>query len=348
MSVSFDVVTVPDFRPGPRPGFETRSLFFLAGWIESGGAASGIPLHLVCIGEPPVSVRRLAEEANASVTVRNPLEAEERSTSNKIRGLEAETEHDQVLLVDTDVLFLRDPSEIGEFGRSIAAAPLVGPKMPAPLWRRVYEASGLEPPEERIPSVRGETDCALPGRALFDGEGEDAGGMFPAYNAGVLWLPRDREFPSLWEEGVRVGARFVDPRRKETEILGRTDEVGLAVAVETMRRRGVPFRRLPPRWHGTWLHLYRRVLPADEIRLFHAFRFAERPRSGPRSALRRYEGLLGAGLLHEAFRQDIARGRPGRALRDLPGAFSGARFLVRHLRRLLVGRVLPAAARGTP
>ncbi|MFH1277500.1 MAG: hypothetical protein ABIK65_03865 [Candidatus Eisenbacteria bacterium] len=58
MSVPFDVVTVPDFRPGKRPDFETRALFFLASWIDYGGAASGVPLHMVCVGEPPDSVRR--------------------------------------------------------------------------------------------------------------------------------------------------------------------------------------------------------------------------------------------------------------------------------------------------
>ncbi len=70
---AFDVVTVPDFAGANAHIFEARALFFLASWMERAGAAKEFPVHLACIGEPPESVRWLAERAGASITVHEPV-----------------------------------------------------------------------------------------------------------------------------------------------------------------------------------------------------------------------------------------------------------------------------------
>ena len=63
-----DVVTVPDFQGANPALFEARTLLFLGSWLENAGSAREWPLHLACIGEPPESVRRLAERCNAIVS----------------------------------------------------------------------------------------------------------------------------------------------------------------------------------------------------------------------------------------------------------------------------------------
>lgn len=345
MPVTFDVVTVPDFRSCRVVDFETRTLFFLASWIECGAAVRGTPLHVACIGDPPPSVRRLAADASASVTVHQPLDVEGRGTSNKIRGLETNGRSDQVLLVDTDVLFLREPGVFGELGPGLAAAPAVAPRVPDRYWERVYGAFALAPPEERIESVRGALDCPIVKREMYPGQKDEVRYMRPYFGAGVVWAPRDRGLGPLWLDAIRRTVPLVAEGEAARASVTESDQVGLAVAIEMLRRRGVPFRTLPPSHHAHWLHFYRRTASFAEARLFHAFRFAEKKRNdGPGAAVRRYAAILYAGMLAEAWRQDVRRRRLGPPLRDLPGALADAKNLAIWMGRLArrVTRVLPS------
>ena|SRR5258708_15894068 len=88
MPAPFEIESVPDFS-GPHPAvFEARSLLFLAAFCEYGGAARHFPLHLACIGEPPKTVRWLAERSGATLHAYPPKTDGPRGMANKMRGLE--------------------------------------------------------------------------------------------------------------------------------------------------------------------------------------------------------------------------------------------------------------------
>ncbi|MBI4531755.1 MAG: hypothetical protein HY709_09530 [Candidatus Latescibacteria bacterium] len=302
-STAFDVVVVPDFSGEKASTFEARTLFFLASWIENAGRARRCPLHVACIGEPPPSVRRLAARSNASITVHPPLGAEKRGTANKLRGLEVEGREDRVLLLDADVLVLSDLSDLAEMGYGIAASQSVIPRVPERCWRKIYPALGMELPTERIASVAGELGYRTLGELgyqvlrtptyaeqnaelkplresshptvgwtpTYAEQNAELNAMFLYYNAGVVFVPWGCGLRPLWEEHIRRIAGLFDERDEAWKAVAYGDQAGFATAVEFLKRRGVPFKRLPNAFHANWLHLSRRILPVRGIKLFHAF-----------------------------------------------------------------------------
>lgn len=246
-----DVVVVPDFQGAYADLFEARTLLFLGSWMENAGDARRFPLHLACIGAPPERVRQISARCDASVTVHDPVGADSRGRSNKLRGLEIDGRHDCVLLLDADIVVLSDVSGLARLGRHIALAPVTRAHVPWPSWEKIYRALALEFPTERVMSVVGEPTP-------------------PYYNSGVVYAPWDCGLRPLWERNIRlVRSLFTSVDTGWHELDG-SDQVGLATAVEILRRRGVTFTPLPDVFNGRLQHLFRRMLAASEIRLFHA------------------------------------------------------------------------------
>lgn len=266
----FDTVVVPDFEGARARAFEARTLLFLASWIEHAGRARGFPLHVACIGEPPRSVSWLAERASASVSVHRPIGGNLGGPSNKLRGLDVEPRTERFLLLDADVVVLGDPSEAGTLGQTLALAPALVPRVPETYWRRIYAALGLELPEERVACVTTEMLCRPYPGPLYPEQAAEMPGMLPYYNSGVLYGPWGCGLRELWEEhSRRIVSLFAEDEAAWRSIRV-SDQTGLATAVQALRSRGVPFRRLPAELHGTWLHLYRGEPARSGLRLFHA------------------------------------------------------------------------------
>lgn len=272
----FDVVVVPDFSGQSAAVFEARTLFFLASWIEYSNAPD-FPLHLACIGEPPRSVQKLAAQCNAQITVHAPLGIERRGTSNKLRGLEVRGKTARVLLLDADVLFLGNIRSLCDLGKGLAVSPENNPRVPQRYWEKIYPALGMEMPTERIPSVKWELGLPrLVGRKYAPQFQANMESMLPYYNSGIILAPWDCGLRTLWEENLkRIAAMFEDAERLNDEgwqSARRSDQAGLAVSVEQLKRRGLEVQRLPNAFHAHALHLYRRTIPLSEAKLFHAFR----------------------------------------------------------------------------
>lgn len=269
MANGIDVVVVPDFSGDKCATFEARTLFFLASWIENAGRARHFPLHLACIGEPPFSVRWLAERAHASITVHEPLKIEQRGSANKLRGLEIVGVTDRVLLLDVDVLVLGDISDLTAITYGIAASPARRPRIPERYWKKIYPALGMELPSERIASIRGELACPVVKRLAYPEEPYEFGMMLPYYNTGVVLAPWGCNLRRLWEEHIRGISTLFHGSDRIWRAADASD-AGFATSVEFLKRRGLPFARLGDAFHGSRLHLYRRALRASEIKLFHA------------------------------------------------------------------------------
>ncbi len=351
MANRFDVVVVPDFTGTKAPTFEARTLFFLASWLENAGQARQFPLHVACIGNPPSSVQWLAERSQASITVHQPLDADRRRRSNKLRGLEVRGQEDRVLLLDTDILVLADISELAEISYSIAAAPANQPRVPERCWRKIYSALGMDLPTERIASVRGELTCPVLKRTTYVEQRFELNAMVPYYNAGIVFAPWDCGLRPLWEDHIRrIAALFHDG---DDAWLGAvdSDQAGFATSVELLKRRGVPFVRLPYAFHAHRLHIYRGALPVRDIKLFHAFdsfrkmsvfREMTPDKDALRRALGHYPKTLVRDIAGEWWRQDGKRFYLASIVRHLLPSTRDVYHLGNVLSRLYERHVIPA------
>jgi len=271
MDSAFDIATVADFSGKARYRFEALALTFLASWVEFGAPMRGVlPLHLACIGEPPESVRRLAERAGAIVSVHEPLLLDGKPLTNKLRGFEVKAQHDRLLLVDTDVIFLGDMRPLGELPNGVAAAPADACKVPQRLWPRIYLGLGLDEPPHRIDMLGGELDLPpRPPRKLhFPEQDHELRNAYPYYNGGVVFAPVDCDLGTLWYQTVDRIAALFDPS-EPIKGVHKSDQAGLAVSIQILRERGVPFHRLPDRFHARRRFFYAPDMDYDAFRLLH-------------------------------------------------------------------------------
>jgi len=239
-----DVVIVPDFDGEASVVFEARTLYFLASWIENAGAASRFPLHVASIGEPPASVRRLAAAAEASLTVHEPLHASAGRFSNKLRGLEIESQTGDILLLDADMLLLADPTGIERLAGSIAAGPTGRPRLTAAEWQRVYEGLGMELPGRSMSSLIGVLAASRAPRKYRE--------IIPEYHAASVLSPAGCGLRDLWEAHCRRTGELFTAQDTHWKTIVRSVEPGLATAIETLRRQGLSFSPLPPRFNTRW------------------------------------------------------------------------------------------------
>jgi hypothetical protein len=334
-SEAFDVVIVPDFSGAAGQVFEARTLFFLASWLEHAGTARSFPLHLACIGEPPASVRWMAERCGAELSLHEPLGLESSGTSNKLRGLEVQGRTDRLLLLDADVLVLGDISGLGELGSCIAAGPPDKPRLSKRHWQIIYPALGMPPPAERCSSVLGE--LLAPGY-----QHPRLTSMVPFYNSGVLFLPWDCGLRPLWEEHIGAIAAQFSEDDERWRWLGANDEAGLATAVELLKQRGVPFVRLPDVYHTRWLHVHGGAVRWSDVKLFHALGFFRTSRpwtTEPASIAREISSYCRANEEEPVARSD---GFAPMVRRDRERSIEFARELEAELHRLLGRHVAPA------
>jgi len=279
----FVIVAVPDFSGSASYAFEVRSLFLLGSWMENAGGGAESSLHLACIGEPPASVLWLADRAGAALSTHEPFPMPGVKWSNKFRGFEINSPAEQILLVDMDVLILGDLSPLVEMCGCVAAAPEIHPRFPNWIFEKMYEHAGVPAPEERIPCRKTELGLAVSPFGSYDNRPEEARAMVPLFNAGILWAPRECGLAQLWEEYTRklLGfGRGLGPPHDANAALNNDDEPSLSVAIEVLKARGVPFRRLPPEYHSMWLTVLYGDPRLSEAKLLHAFSFFRRVKPG--------------------------------------------------------------------
>jgi hypothetical protein len=247
---------VPDFVGREAPTFEARTLLFLGAWLEHASANPALPLHLACIGDPPLRVQRLAARCGAILSVHAPVGAEQRGVSNKLRGFEVPRRTDFLLLVDADVMTLGDPSAILDLGRCVALSPADTARVSPAQWERIYRGLGLPFPTQRILSTRGVS-------------------MPPYYNSGVVYAPWSCDLRAIWEDHVRrIAAMFVEvgsatPSGYIKPVQG-SDQAGLATAVAQLRQDGMPVALLPEGFNVRWHHIALRRVRVDRTLLYHA------------------------------------------------------------------------------
>jgi len=266
----FDVAIVPDFTRRATV-FEARTLFFLAAWAENAGASRGFPLHIACIGEPPLSVLYEAERCGAAISVHEPVGIGS-VMSNKFRAFEANLQTDHLALLDVDILVLDDISGLAQFAGSVAAQPIGKPPLRMRDWRAVYKIVGLDVPTERISSMLGDLlDPALEHLRAPE-QNRKLREMVPMFHGGVVFTPLDVGLRQAWEDAYRAVSENFLPEDSSWNWVRKNDEVPLAIAVEKLKGRGVAFARLPDMYHAQWPHMWGRYHWGDP-KLFHLMGF---------------------------------------------------------------------------
>ena len=341
-----DVVTVPDFQGSNPALFEARTLLFLGSWLENAGSSRDWPLHLACIGEPPESVRRLAERCNAIVSVHPPTADGKAPTRNKLRGFAVKPRTKRLLLLDADVLFLGDPAPILDLDECLAIAPAGSHRIRQEMWQTIYDALEMPLPEERMLCVRAELADRLPERAWHGQRHLEP--MIHYYNSGVFLVPwaHAPELLAHWEGYLdRLAESFplADPAHRKIAV---EDQVSLALALERIKEMQLPLRRLPDLLHATWMHLMAGAVTLEDARMYHAvhlFRLGD-PGSTPdwRREVDLYQDFVLGHVYPPSLRGQALRG--WHRLAGEPPGVTGTRALCARIRELTARYVLPAAS----
>lgn len=274
---SFDIVIAPDFTTDANIIYEVRTLFFMASLLEFGGKSRHFPLHIACIGEPPASVVRMAEIYGAEITLHEPQPPVIRGFPNKLRGFEIQGKTGKVLLIDVDVIVLKDLTamitKLPEDAICLARAsrPMVKEK----YWEAIYEGIGMAPPETRVSSLCGEL-----GVYVYDEFTKaEMARTFPYYCGGLVFTPWKYKLKDIWETHIREIKMFIKSKENVSDGWNHVnrfrtcDQTGLATSVEYLKRRGAKMQRLPDIYHGLWQLMYSRKVKLDDMYLFHMIGF---------------------------------------------------------------------------
>ena len=338
-----DVVTVPDFSGPAAELFEARTLLFLGSWLDCAGAARDWPLHLACVGEPPPRVRALAEKAGARVTLHEPVEGGRVPTYNKLRGFEVERASERLLLVDTDVIFLGDPSGLDALEPRLSLIPAGSHRIPLSLWETTCGALGRPVPAKRFLCQRGELADRLPRRAVHGAKHRVPGA--PYYNSGVMMIPwRDADaFLAVWLRTMRALVHHFPPEVKANQKISKEDQCGLALAVDEWERDHPEVQRLSPPLHVNWIAVMAGELRAAEVAIYHAVHFlrlGDPRRLDPLAEVDAYERFV----LEHVYPPTLG-GRALRALRAAtgePAPIREVRARVERIREQVARHLAPA------
>jgi hypothetical protein len=331
---AIDVVVVPDFRGAGARLFEARTLLFLGSWLEHEGASRAWPLHLACIGEPPASVRALAERAGARIPLFDELDPSARYL-NKLRGLEVASGTGRILLLDADTVVLRDLSPALALGECFAALLAATNRIPLAQWEELYACAGAKTPPERERPLIAQLAERLPPGVMREPFHE---AVPPHWNSGVILVPARSSLRAQWERAARLlASRFAGQ-----DAVTRNDQPSLAVAGALLREEGVPYRPLPYALHGLDLFFAAGVLRFEDTCVYHAKTFFRRAKGQPLDPLREVElywrhqfpRLYPETRLARAWRR--MRGRPH------PPAADSIAALCERLRELTARYVVPA------
>lgn len=186
---------------------------------------------VACIPEPrrtwgvpsKATLRCLDALGVRTVATGNPIGAGY-PIGNKVGAAAVATDADRVLLLDSDILCLRELDLAGCFAGDMHVKPadLATFDADAAVWERLYRRFGLPAPDRRV-------------TATVSGEE-----MWPYYNAGVVAFRTGAGFPEAWADCCRVIDGEPDVPKKRPHL----DQIALPVAAA---RSGLEVTPLPDR-----------------------------------------------------------------------------------------------------
>jgi hypothetical protein len=210
---------VLDARPSSGPRFLLQTLLLAHSWERW---ANMSPLDVIVVGSPPAAVEERLRELGATVV---PIPAHPLSSlspwSNKLLALQ-EPSDGSVLLVDNDVCFLDDVSDIpsGKLRTTICGRARVSDEQ----WEHIRETTGLEPMRQDWVSLQEELKARRLGR-------QPKVEQRLYFAAGVSWFRYPTEFAPLWADGIDTISKAFEGHTLSSFRVYGCDQVGFAVAV---------------------------------------------------------------------------------------------------------------------
>ncbi|HAA71494.1 MAG: hypothetical protein CMJ70_13345 [Planctomycetaceae bacterium] len=271
-----DVVTVVDFRSAHASRYEAQVLLFMASWIQNTGRCRANPLHIAYLGDVPASVTRMARVVSAQLHPVTPMHwRTDHFVGNKLRGLEVPAETDHILLLDTDLLFLGDFSEILRYRGVLAASLDDHPKVSMELWRQIYAGFNEPLPAERRPCMLAESRLPLTPRAWarYQVPKEELRATLPYFNGGVVMVPTAWKLQTRWSNAYHKIAQVIEDLPARNRALWHSDQAALAVAIQELRGEGKKVQTLPTEMHTRWRSLFANTIPLESIKLLHLTTF---------------------------------------------------------------------------
>lgn len=286
----FDVVIVPDFLGTAQESFKIRTLFFLASWLEYGGFTKTYPLHIACIGHPPKSVYSLGKRCHASFTIHEPVH--EIRFLNKLRGLEIEGVAKNALLLDVDVLMLKDISDLATTlpANCISADVANDAHLSKSQWTHLYATLNLPCPPAQMTTLNRAIKVNMNNNPNYD----ESIATFPYYNSGILFFPWRCDLRMLWEQHnlAIIPKMLQEKANSPSKSVLISDQPALATAITHLKLQGIQFRPLPKVYHVRWQHIYAHQLSIRETRLFHAVGIFKQLSPNLMQAIEAYQHLL--------------------------------------------------------
>jgi hypothetical protein len=305
---AIDVVVCPDFAGPLHRVFEARTMLFLGSWLEHDGASRRWPLHVVCTGEPPASVRELAERCGAAVQVREGFSGLGNRIMNRLRGLEIESLTGRILMVDCDCIVVRDLQPLLALGDCFAA--VVGPRnpLPASAWREIFEVAGVKMPAERVEPWVLQVANRLPRGEVRRTEREP---MPPYFQAAVYLVPAGSSLRENWERIQRLLSQRYADRPYPYDRFWKKTQCAHAICVAILAEEGIPWRLAPPEINATALSYATGDVSYEETLIFHAPTIFRRGSQGerldPMRELDLFREFRIDPLYHESRAQALAR-----------------------------------------
>jgi hypothetical protein len=190
--------TVLDAGPGAPRRYVLQTLFLAHSWAAF---SSRSPLEVVVIGDAPASVVGRLCELGVEVVSSAPHPLDRISKpANKLLALRHPSDV-PVLLVDNDVCFLEDVSDLS--GRGVCAS--IAGKCPVTeaQWERIEQATGLRPLAVEWVPLREQVDAR---RARRPPKPEQRLYL----NSGVVLVRRPFEFEATWAAHIDAIAKAFD------------------------------------------------------------------------------------------------------------------------------------------
>ncbi len=211
--------TVLDARPSASPRFFRQTLLLAHSWAAQGATS---PLEVVVVGSAPPPVYARLRELGAEVTTSRPHPLDPVSKqANKLLGL-SEPDDTPILLVDNDVCFLDDVSDLQ--GRNVRASVAGAQKVTDAQWAHIEATTGYRPIAVEWIPLREQSKAGANGgapRANYD--------LF--LNSGVVWIRRPAVFESIWAAHIAGISQAFAGHPLSSGWVRRTDQPGFATAV---------------------------------------------------------------------------------------------------------------------
>ncbi len=215
--------TVLDAR-NPSTKYMFQVLLLAASWHKS--TRSTAPLEVLIIGDAPDAMLRFLESIGARCKAVAPDPNDQFSaTSNTITGC-FDTDGQRILLVDNDVVFRGDLSELSSVDSQLFMGSIAGTRRVLDAqWKAIEERFGFGP----LPATKPWLKELVRVQVEPDKRPTPLGNVY--VNGGVLLLPAGEEFGTKWRHYVReIAELFHNHPLRSGSVYG-SNMAGLAMAI---------------------------------------------------------------------------------------------------------------------